>query len=79
MKRESLTMPTQSLHFQSRSGMLNHIGGTYSHSGMMDHPRVLITEWNLGTFLNSIGFQSWKLNFTTEVRLRTADRLITML
>ena len=30
MKRESLNTPTQSPHFQSRSGMLNHTGGTYS-------------------------------------------------
>ena len=35
MKRESLNTLTQSPHFQSRSGLLNHTGGTYSHSGLM--------------------------------------------
>ena len=55
MKRESLNTPTQSPHCQSRSGMLNHTGGTYSHSGMTDYPRVPITEWNLGKFPDSYG------------------------
>ena len=30
-KRESLNAPIQSPHFHSRSGMLNHTGGTCSH------------------------------------------------
>ena len=47
MKRESLPTPTQSPHFPSRSGMLSHTGGTCSHSGMLDDPRIPITEWNL--------------------------------
>ena len=67
MKKESLNTPIQSLHFQSRSGILGHIGGTYAHVGMMDYPRVLITEWNLEPFPNSVKFQSWQLNFRTEV------------
>ena len=45
--RESLNTQTQSPHFQSRSGILNHTGGTYSHSGMMD-PRTPVAELNLG-------------------------------
>ena len=52
MKRESLKMSTQSPHFQSRSGMLNHTGGTYSHGGMMDFPRIPATEWNFLTLWN---------------------------
>ena len=40
MKRESLKTPTQSPHFQSRSGIFDHTGGTYSHGGMMDYPRI---------------------------------------
>ena len=41
---------------QSRSGMLNHTGGTYSHDSMMDCPRIpsrngilenFLTPWNL--------------------------------
>ena len=47
MKRESLNTSIQSPHFQSRSGMLNHTGGTYSHGCMMDYPRIPVTEWNL--------------------------------
>ena len=31
--------------------MFNHTGGTYPHSGMMDYPRILITQLNLGIFL----------------------------
>ena len=62
-KRESLNTPTHSRHFQSRSGMLNHTGGPYSHGGMMDYSRIPLTEWNLGTFHDSMEFQSWKENF----------------
>ena len=39
MKRESLTTPTQSPHFQSRSGILDRTSGTYSHVGMMAYSR----------------------------------------
>ena len=58
MKRESLNTPSQSPHFQSRSGILDHTGGTYSHVGMMDHPRVPSTEWNLGQLPDSMEFES---------------------
>ena len=34
-KRESLNTSVLSLHFQSRSDMLNHTGGTYAHKIMM--------------------------------------------
>ena len=34
--------------------MLNHIGGTYSHSGILDYPRFPISELHLGTFPDSI-------------------------
>ena len=36
MKRESLNTSIPLPHFQSGDGMLNHAGGTYSHSGMID-------------------------------------------
>ena len=59
--------------------MLNHTGGIYSHNVMMDYPRIPITERNLGTFSGSMEFQSWKVNFRTEVRLKTAYPQVTML
>ena len=40
MKRESLNTPIHSSHFRRRSGMLNHTGGTYSHVGLTDYPRI---------------------------------------
>ena len=76
---ESLNTPIQSPHFQSRDGMLNHTGGAYSHSGLMNYPRVPLTEWNLGQFPDSMEFQSWKLNCRTEVCMRTAQPQVTML
>ena len=79
MKRESLNTPIQSAHFQNRSGILDHTGGTYSHVGMMDYPRVPFTEWNLGKHPHAMEFQSWKLNFRTEVCMRTAESQVTML
>ena len=79
MKGESLNTSFQSPHFQSGSGMLNHIGGTYSHSGMTDYPRIRITQWIHGKFLYSMEFRSWKVNSMTEVCLRTSDPQITLL
>ena len=59
MRREpSISVP----HFPSGGGMLNHTGGTYSHGGMIDHPRFPISELHLGKFLDSMEFQSWKVN-----------------
>ena len=46
---------------------------------MMDYPRNPFTEWNVGKFPDSMEIQSWKVNFRTEVCLRTADPQITML
>ena len=45
----------------------------------MDYPRVLVAEWNLGEFPDSMEFQSWKINSRTEVCKRTADPQVTML
>ena len=78
MKRESLNTSIPSHHLQSRSGMLNHTGGTHSHSAMMDNPRIPQSELNLGKFPDSLEFQSWKVNFRTVVCLRTADPQITV-
>ena len=77
MRREPQDLSILVRRFQSRSGMLNH-SGTYSHSGMMDYPRIPISEKNEGTFPDSMEFQSWNVNFRTEVCLRTADPQITM-
>ena len=61
MNKKSQNTSIPSLHFQSRCGMLSHTGGTYSHSGMMDYPRIPLSEWNLGKFPDSMEFQSWKV------------------
>ena len=41
--------------------------GPYSQNGVMDYPRYPISELNLGTFTDSMEFQSWKVNFKAEV------------
>ena len=79
MKRESLNTPIQSPHFQGRSGMLNHVGGSYSHGGMMDYPRILYTEGILENFLTLLNFKAGKSTTELRVCLRTADPQITML
>ena len=58
--------------------MLNHTGGTYSHSGIIDYPRFPISELHLGKFPDSMEFQSWKVNFMTEVCSKTVDPHLTM-
>ena len=50
----------------------NHAGGTCSHNGMMDYPRFQISEMHLGKFRDSLEFQSWKVNFKTEVCAKSA-------
>ena len=58
--------------------MLNHTGCTYSHSCMIDFPRCPFSELHLGTFPDSTEFQSWKVNFKTEVCSKTAYLHLTM-
>ena len=67
MERASLDTSILLHHFQSRSGMLNHTGRTSAHSGMMDYLRIPIAEVHLGKCPDSMEFQSWKVNFRTEV------------
>ena len=73
MKRESLNTSIPLLHFQSRSGILNHTGGTYCHSGMMDYPRSPIAELHLGKFHDSVNFKAGKstsgLRFVQEQQI----------
>ena len=59
--------------------MLNHTGGTYSHIVMVDNPRIPFSEWNLGNIPDSMEFQSWKVNFRTEVCPGTVDPEIPVL
>ena len=39
---------------------------------MIDYPRFPISEWHLEKFPDSMEFQSWKVNFKTEVCSNTA-------
>ena len=64
--------------FQSGGGLLNHTGGTYSHGGMIDYTRFPISELHQGKFHDSMEFQSWKANFKTEIRSKSADPHLTM-
>ena len=57
---------------------LYHTGGTYSHNGVMDYPRYSILEMHLGKFPDSVEFQSWKVNFKTEVCANSQFPHITM-
>ena len=50
-------------------GISRHTGGTYSHGGMMEYPRFPISELHLANFPDSMEFESWKVNFKTEVSL----------
>ena len=52
---------------QSGGGLLYRTGGTHAHVGMINYPRFLVSELHLGKFLDSMEFQSWKVNFKTEV------------
>ena len=64
--------------FQGGGGLLNHTGGTCSHTGMIDETRFPISELRLGKFPDSVEFTSWKVNFKTEVCSKSADLHLTM-
>ena len=76
MRREPQNSSILVPRFQSGGGLLNHTGGTYSHDGMIDYPRFPISELHLGKFPDSMEFQSWKVNFKTEVMVRNQQILI---
>ena len=78
MKREPSNSSIPLPHFQRGGGMFNHAGGTYSHSCMIDFPRFPMSELHLGTFPDSVEFQSWKVNFKSEVCSKSADPHLTM-
>ena len=59
-------------------GISRHTGGTYSHGGVMEYPRFPISELHLAKFPDSMEFESWKVNFKTEVCAKTANPQITM-
>ena len=43
--------------------MLNHTGGTSSHSGVIDYPRFPISELHLGKFPDSLDFSKLESHF----------------
>ena len=45
---------------------------------MIDYPRFPFLELHLGTFLDSMEFQSLKVNFKTDVCSKSAGTLLTM-
>ena len=45
---------------------------------MIDYPKFLASEMHLGRFPDTMKFQSWKVNFKTEVCSKTADSHLTM-
>ena len=69
MRRELQNSPIPVPRFQRGAGVYDHTGGTYSHSGM-----VGFSELHMGKILESMEFQSWKVNFMTK----TADPHLTM-
>ena len=78
MRREPQNSSILAPRFQSGGGIPYHTGGTYSHGGMIDYPRFLYLELHLGKFPDSMEFQSWKVNFKTEVSSKSADPHFTM-
>ena len=75
VRREPQSMSVPTPLFNQGLATLNPVsrtGGTYSHNGMMNCPRFPISEMHLGKFPDSLEFQSWKVNFKTEVCAKSA-------
>ena len=73
MRREPQNSSIPVPRFQRGAGVYDDTGRIYSHNGMMDYPRFPISEMHLGKFPDSMEFQSWKVNFKTEVCSKSAD------
>ena len=65
--QSSVTPTPRSNQGVATLNLFSHTGGTYSPNGMMDYPRFQISEMHLGRFPDSLEFQSWNVNFKTEV------------
>ena len=76
VRRESQNSSILAPRFQRGAGTPHHAGGTCSHGGMIDYTRFPISELHLGKFPDSLGFQSWKVNFKTEESANSAFSLI---
>ena len=73
MKRESLNASTLLPHFLSRSGMLDHTDGTYSHSGMMHYPTIPIrncTDFPDFDMIDAMVASAMKKLLNTQVHFR---------
>ena len=78
VRREPQDSSTHVPRFQKGAGILHHTGGTYSHCGMMDYPRFHISELHLGKFSDSFEFETWEVNFKTDVCANSVLLQITM-
>ena len=79
VRREPQNSSIPTARFNQGIATLNpssHTGGTYSH--MMDYSRFPISEMHLGKFPDSLEFQSWKVNFKTEVWAKSSFSHIIM-
>ena len=77
MRRETENSSTPVPHFQSGEGILHHTGGISSHSDIIDYTRFPSLDLRLGKFPDSVEFQSWKVNFKTEVLSKSVDLHLT--
>ena len=75
---QSSTVPTPRFTRGVATLPFSHTGGTCPHNGMMDYPRFPTSEVHLGKFPDSLEFQSWKVNFKTEVCSKSAVPHLTM-
>ena len=63
---------------QRGAGVFDHTGETYFHGGVIDYPIVPVSEIHLDKFPDATEFESWKVNYKTEVCSKTADPNLTM-
>ena len=79
---EEETWATRLIQFEKHSPLwrwnFTSYWWTYSHVGVMEYPRFPISELHLAKFPDSMEFESWKVNFKTEVCAKTANPQITM-
>ena len=60
MRREPQISSISVPRFRRGGGILNHTGGAYSHSGMIDYPRFPIRELHQGTCPETVEFEAAK-------------------
>ena len=72
--REPQNSPKAVPRFQRGAGVFVHTRGPCSHGDVIDYPRFPVSEMHLGKFPDCMEFQSWNVQFKTNLKVSFAQK-----